>query len=129
MLSRGVILEFLDVEGPVVVERVFQNINKASGLKKVGQKIRRKLLDSLQPLVAAGDVLLEDPLNTGEILESTIRLPHQPAVRVRSNGGRLDKWHIPPGEIAAVLKFSPVFEILIAKFASAKRSSYTGRRN
>ena len=121
------IILILDVGGPVVAERLSEHQQgKKAGSEKVGQKIRRKLADSLQPLVAEGDVLLEDPLNTGEILEkhnSVTLINHSPCPL---QWEPFDKWHIPPGEIAAVLNL-PDIRDLIAKFAS-KRSGYTGRR-
>ena len=106
-LSKGelteLLLEIIAVEGPVIAERVYQLANRAAGATRLGKNIRSALNSAITSAIRRNLAIQSDPLGSGGLLYTTLRLPHQPAVAVRVRGPRESLQHIPPEELRKVL--------------------------
>ena len=97
------LVEIIEVEGPVVAERVYKLANKSAGSNRLGKNIRTCLNRAITSAMRQGQVIQSDPLDDGGLLFTTLRLPHQPVVVVRTRGPRESLRHIPPEELRSVL--------------------------
>ena len=96
-------LEILEREGPMTAARAYALYNRASGGKKLTSVARAPLSSAIYWLAREGKVTLtkeeEAPWQGGDL----VRLPDQPAVRVRDIGPRqLDE--VPLDEIAELVR-------------------------
>lgn len=88
----------VQVEGPVVGQRIINLCIKASFTVTLGERAEQRICDALQELVDRGDLLVDDVLDARNIQEQTFRLPEQLPVLLRARGDRA--WYeIPPREI------------------------------
>ena len=94
--------EIIEIEGPVVAERVYQLANRAAGSTRLGGNIRSALDGAVTSAIRRGQVFRTDPLGSGDLL-ATLRPPRQPAVRLRALGPRGSLRHVPPQELSRVL--------------------------
>ena len=97
------LVEIIDVEGPVIAERVYRLANRAAGSTRLGRIIRSKLDRAVQDAIQRGQVVRTDPLADGDPLNMTLRLPHQPPIRARARGSRESLNHVPPEELRSAL--------------------------
>lgn len=106
-LSRArlveLLVEIIEVEGPVVAERVYKLANKAAGSSRLGKNIQTCLNHAITSAMRQGQVIRSDPLDDGGLRFTTLRRPHQPVVVVRTRGPRELLRHIPPEELRSVL--------------------------
>lgn len=98
---RAVFAEIIAVEGPMLAGRVYQAYSKAGGVARVTQAFRPKLNRVLRAMIEAGEVVAVDEFGDGDLDPRllVVRLPDQPAVRLRDLGDRAFN-EIPPSEIA-----------------------------
>ena len=88
-----VMLEIVAAEGPMVATRAYTLYNRASGGKKLTTTARAPLSSALHWLAQERKVVLEDDV---------VRLPDQPAVRVRELGDRVLE-EVPLDEVAELM--------------------------
>jgi hypothetical protein len=98
-----VMLEIVSLEGPMTAARAYSLYNRAAGGKKLTSVARAPLSSAIYWLAREDKVTLtreeEVPWQGGDL----VRLPDQPAVRVRELGPRaLDE--VPLDEIAELIK-------------------------
>ena len=98
------LMEILAAEGPVIAERVYQLANRAASSRKLGKNIRSALDSAITSAIRRHLVIQSDPLGSGDLLYTTLRLPHQPAIAVRARGPRESLQQIPPEELRKVLR-------------------------
>ena len=99
----AVMLEIIDAEGPMTASRAYSLYNRAAGGKKLTSVARAPLSSAIYWLAREEKITLtreeEIPWQGGDM----VRLPDQPAVRVRELGPRsLDE--VPLDEIAELVK-------------------------
>ena len=87
-------LEIIAAEGPMVAARAYALYNRASGGRKLTTTARAPLSSSVHWLAQEGKVVLEG---------DAVRLPDQPAVRVRELGDRTLE-EVPLDEIAELMR-------------------------
>lgn len=97
------LLRIIEVEGPVLGQRLYQLYVRSTGGSRVGPAIKRRLNSVTHQLVGSGVVLADDPRGTGGQVLKTYRLPDQPAILVRELGDRTIH-EVPPLELAARLR-------------------------
>ena len=106
-LSSGeliqILVEIIEVEGPIIAERAYRLANEATGSQHLGRSIRSTLSRAVTSAVRQEIVLQADPLARGGNLHTTLRMPHQPVVRTRARGPRSSLEHIPPEELRVAL--------------------------
>ena len=95
--------EIMEVEGPILGERLYQLYVKSAGGQRVGSNIKRILNIATGTAEKRGVVVGDDPLGVGGQKPKTFRLPDQPAVIVRELGPRKLE-EVPPAELAKVLE-------------------------
>jgi hypothetical protein len=98
-----VLLEIVDAEGPMLASRAYSLYNRASGGRKLTAVAKAPLSSAVYWLAREGKVALtreeEIPWQAGDM----VRMPDQPAVRVRELGPRgLDE--VPLDEIAELIQ-------------------------
>ena len=98
-LQQG-LRQIVEVEGPIVGERLYQLYVKSAGGAKVGSAIKRTLNSAVYRMVRKGELVADDPLGQGGQIKKTYRLPDQPPVIVRELGARTIH-DVPPAELAA----------------------------
>lgn len=94
--------EIVAFEGPVVGTRVHRAFARASGMTRLGARMRERLDAALSAAVRQGVLVQDAPLGERRIAERTYRLPDQPDVLVRPLGPR-EFIQVPPRELATVL--------------------------
>jgi hypothetical protein len=87
-------LEIVAAEGPIVADRAYALYNRASGGKKLTTTARAPLSSSVHWLAREQKVVFADEV---------IRLPDQPAVRVRALGARTLE-EVPLDEVAELMR-------------------------
>ncbi len=92
----------VDVEGPMLGDRLHSVFVKASGGQKVGKLIAKSLNSAITVAVRQGVLVADSPLGEIGVKPRTYRLPTQPEVRPRRLGPRLLN-QVPPRELAAVV--------------------------
>lgn len=101
-LSR-LVVEFVEAEGPVAVDRLYQVINKASGRTRTSRAIRRAIDAAIA--LEDGRKLLGVRGSDGEYAGGWLRTVDQPEVSLREAGPRsLDE--IPQPELVEALRVS-----------------------
>lgn len=92
----------VEVEGPVLGDRLHSAYVRASGGQRVGKQIASTLNSAIEAAVRRGVLTSDNPLGQVGVKARTYRLPKQPKVRVRERGPRaLDQ--VPPTELAAII--------------------------
>lgn len=97
------IAEFVDAEGPVLVNRMFQQLNQAAGNRRLGRVLKERFEAGLSRALEEQWVVLDDPLDSRDQLLQTVRAPDQPEKRLRELGPR-SLHEVPPAEVAAALQ-------------------------
>lgn len=92
----------VEVEGPIVGERLYRLYVKSAGRSRAGRELRRLLNVSSSAAVSRGVLVADNPLGATGQTTKTFRLPDQPEVAVRELGPRTIH-EVPPAELAAVL--------------------------
>jgi len=97
------LLDIIEAEGPVVLQRVYLIYARAAGIRRVGKVVASSLDASMEIAIRQGAVILNDELGTGVRLHSIVRLRDTPEVIIRKRGDRnIDE--IPPMEIVEVAR-------------------------
>lgn len=94
--------QIVEVEGPVIGDRLYQLYVRSNGGRRVGRQLRTMLDGLAAEAVRNGVLSVEDALPTGSDNDRTFRLPQQPAVIVRELGPR-SLVDVPPRELATVI--------------------------
>jgi hypothetical protein len=89
-----VMLEIIAAEGPMLANRAYALYNRASGGKKLTTIARAPLSSAIYWLAQQRDIAMEDEV---------VRMPDQPAVRVRELGPRTLE-EVPLDEIAELMR-------------------------
>ena len=92
----------MDVEEPVVCDRIFALYAEARGCRR-GSRIEEALARALTGLEQQGTVQVAPPFVGENATDRVVRSTHAPPVLVRTRGPR-DFAHIPLSEIASVMK-------------------------
>lgn len=105
--------EIVEAEGPVIADRVFHLFAKASGLGRIYEATRRRMIVGLRQALRDGVILSEsegseDPGNW------VLRLPSQDRVSVRTLGGRT-LHEVPAAEVAEIMLEIRVRDELISR--------------
>jgi hypothetical protein len=96
------LMAIVDVEGPVVGERLLQAYVQASGGSRVGRQIAHVLNSAVTTAQRRGLLVVDNPLTDQGVKHLTFRLETQPPYVPRELGPRtLDQ--VPPRELDAVL--------------------------
>jgi hypothetical protein len=90
-----VMLEIIEAEGPLQASRAYALYNRASGGKKLTTIARAPLSSSVHWLKQQRDIVMDD--------DEVVRMPDQPAVRVRELGPRVLE-EVPLEEIAELMR-------------------------
>lgn len=93
----------VEVEGPILGDRLYHVYVKSCGGSRVGSAIRRALNRTTSQMERDGALVSDDPLREGGQVLKTFHLPHQPPLDVRQRGERTIH-EIPPFELAARLR-------------------------
>ncbi|WAL63788.1 AAA domain-containing protein [Amycolatopsis cynarae] len=92
----------VEMEGPILGDRLHAVYVRASGGHRVGKQIASTLNSAISAAVRAGVLVRDNPLSQAGVKPQTYRLPERPEVRIRERGPRsLD--HVPPSELAALM--------------------------
>ncbi|TVR25143.1 MAG: hypothetical protein EA387_04595 [Nitriliruptor sp.] len=97
------LLRIIEVEGPVLGERLYRLYVRSAGGSRVGPQIRRTLNRTMYRLERSGKVIADDPLGEGGQYPKTYRAPDQPPIMVRELGDR-SLHEVPPIELAARIR-------------------------
>lgn len=98
------LIGIVEVEGPIVCERLLQTYVKSAGLMRVSPPMRAELLAALQE--AKRSVLLEGRFEIGDSSDSlseVVRLAGTDPVRPRTRGERTFL-EVPPAEVGALMR-------------------------
>jgi hypothetical protein len=96
-------LEIVSTEGPMTATRAYSLYNRAAGGRKLTSVAKAPLSSSIYWLAREGKIALTREADIPWQGEDMVRLPDQPAVRVRELGPRtLDE--VPLDEIAELVK-------------------------
>ncbi len=101
-LAQG-LRQIVEVEGPVLGDRLYQLYVTSAGGSRVGAKIKRVLNRASSASERRGDLVADNPLAEAGQIVKTFRLPNQPEVEMRELGPRTIH-HVPPAELGAVLE-------------------------
>ena len=99
---RDGILAIVEVEGPVLGDRLRRAYVLASGGQRVGKQIGRILNRGIAEAVRDGTIVVDKPTDVTGIKERTYRTPTQPIAKPRELGPRSFE-QVPPLELAAAL--------------------------
>jgi len=97
-----ILVEIVEVEGPILGHRLYQQYVKGAGGKKVGPQIAKVLNRASNGAESRGVLVSENPLDEQGQKIKTFRLSEQPKAPIRDLGPR-DLAEVPPLELAAVL--------------------------
>lgn len=98
-----VLVDIVEVEGPIVGDRLYQLYVRASGGRRVGGEIRKQLNRAAARAERLGRLVGEDPLQVGGQKAKTYTVPGQSPTRVRALGPRGNLDHIPPREMSTLM--------------------------
>lgn len=105
---RKVLRQIIDQDGPLARSSVYRlYVEGCPSLQRVGKIVRQALNRALGEMLQAGEILQDDELGDGSPDGQVLRIAGSPSVKVRP-AGRRDLLEIPPSELIAVLKRSPV---------------------
>jgi DNA polymerase III delta prime subunit len=96
------LVTIVEVEGPVLGERLHQAHVRAAGGQRVGRQIAHALNSAITRAKNQGLLIEENPLSEAGVKPRTYRLPSQPQYLVRELGPRTLE-QVPPQELAVVL--------------------------
>ena len=96
-----VLIEIVNVEGPVVCRRAYSLYNKAAGNARLGRQIVHVLNRAIYRATKTGRLVQNDEQKRGGQINQVVRVTGSAAVNVRERGPRSLE-EVPPLEIAAV---------------------------
>lgn len=96
------LVAIVEVEGPVLGERLHQAHVRASGGQRVGRQIAHALNSAITQAKNRGLLIEENPLSEAGVKPRTYRIASQPQYIVRDLGPRTLE-QVPPQELAAVV--------------------------
>jgi len=98
---RKLLNDVVEIEGPILVNRLFQVIFDATGNTLFTQRIREKLLQELSSAVRQEDLIIMEPEDRDQ-MRSVVCTPMQPKLSLRSPGPR-GIHQYPDDELAAFI--------------------------
>jgi hypothetical protein len=105
---REVLRQIIERDGPLTRSSVYRlYVEGCQHLQRVGNIVRQALNRTLGAMLRAGEIAQEDELRDGSPESQVLRIAGAPAVNVRP-AGRRDLLEIPPSELLAVLRLSPL---------------------
>lgn len=118
------LISIINVEGPVLGERLRSVYVTHSGGQKVGRATAQTIDHALHEAVLAGLIVRENPLHEAGLSGAEFRLAGQPRVRPRTLGPRILD-HVPPSEVAHLVaqvmetaperELSDVYRVVLAR--------------
>ena len=103
-LASEVVVRIIEVEGPVLVKRVYDIYLRACGIKRLGHEIQSSMNKTLAYAIREGSVVSEDEAGTSIMLCSVVRMKGSPAIKLRNRGPRSFE-EIPPSELQVVARY------------------------
>jgi len=98
------IVRIIEVEGPVVVKRIYDIYLRGCGIRRMGHELKSTMNKALWHVIRQGCVVSEDEAAKSGILSSVVRVKGSPPIRLRSRGPRSFE-EIPPSELQVVARY------------------------
>lgn len=98
------IIRIIEVEGPVVVKRVYDIYLRGCGIKRMGHELQSTMNKALSYTIRQECVVCEDESGKSDQLYFVARIKGTPPIRLRSRGQRSFE-EIPPSELQVMGKY------------------------
>ena len=103
LVSEGIV-RIIEVEGPVVVKRVYDIYLRGCGIRRMGHELKSIMNKALAHAIREGLIISEDEREKGGLLFSVVRVKGSPPIKLRTRGPRTFD-EIPPSELNAVARY------------------------
>ena len=103
VVSEGIV-RIIEVEGPMVVKRIFDIYLRGCGIKRMGHELKSIMTKALAHAIREQRLVSEDEATERGLLFSVVRVTGSPPIKLRTRGPRSFE-EIPPSELQVVAMY------------------------